>query len=91
VGRHLDRLGAAGDHADRAVVRTFELSGLAAGDDETLAAALGPAAAFAPAEGGAGGLLYGTPAALRAAADAVGEPEASERLTDALAAIRTAL
>jgi dihydropteroate synthase len=91
VGRHLDRLGASSDHADRAVVQTFELTGLAAGDDETLAAALGPAAGFAPAEDGTGGLLYGTPASLRDLADAVSERKASERLTDALAAIRTAL
>ena len=90
VGRHLDRVGASDDHADRAVVRTFELTGLAASDDETLAAVLGAGAGFAPAEDGGDGLLYGTPAALRSAATAVGD-SGSERLREALAAVRADL
>jgi dihydropteroate synthase len=91
VGRHLDRLGADGTHADRALVRTFELTGLEAGDDEALATALGPAAGFAPAADGSGGLLYGTPESLRAAADGVAGDHGSASLRDALAAVRSSL
>jgi dihydropteroate synthase len=91
VGRHLDRLGADGAHADRAVVRTFELTGLEAGDDEVLGPVLGPAAGFAPAADGSGGLLYGTPAALEAAADEVTGDHGSASLRDALLAVRSAL
>ena len=91
AGRHLDRIGAAADHADRAVVRTFELTGLAAGDDEVLASSLGPGAGFAPAQDGSGGLLYGTPESLRAVADAVVGGPGSASLGEALAAVRAAL
>jgi dihydropteroate synthase len=91
AGRHLDRIGADEDHADRAVVRTFELTGLAAGDDEALAGALGPSAGFAPAAGGGGGILYGTPASLRELAETVAGDVGSAELGEALAAVRAEL
>jgi dihydropteroate synthase len=89
--RHLDRIGADTEHADAAVVHTFELTRLEAGDDEALAGVLDAAAGFAPAEDGNGGLLYGTPASLRAAADAVDGGPGSARLVEALAAVRSEL
>jgi len=63
AARHLHRVGAEESAAERATVRVFELSGLAAADREALAAAAADAgAAFAPGEGGC--ILAGSPGEL---------------------------
>ncbi|WP_254822325.1 dihydropteroate synthase [Haloglomus halophilum] len=89
VQRHLDRLGAPADidHAARAATRVFELSGLTEPDRATLTAPP-VGAGFAPGSEPGTGVLYGTPAALRAV---VREVDGSDRLRAALERIEDAL
>ncbi|MFC7080254.1 dihydropteroate synthase [Halorussus caseinilyticus] len=77
TARHLERLGADPDRADDATTRVFELSGLAAAERETLAAAAADAGVVFTT-GTAGDLLAGSPAALARLRDAV--TGASDRL-----------
>ncbi len=62
--RHLDRVGGDSDAAAHAVTRVFEVTGLTADERETLSAlAVEHGARYVPGE--RGGLLVGTPGALR--------------------------
>jgi dihydropteroate synthase len=84
VERHLARLGADAGHAQEAVVRVFELPRLSRPDRDVLRRGLPRSAGYAPGENG--GLLYGTPAALRTV-----DVGASDRLERVFAEIRDRL
>ncbi|KAB1194032.1 dihydropteroate synthase [Haloferax sp. MBLA0076] len=85
AARHLDRMGAPRDVAAESVTRVFELEGLAESDRETLAAAAADAGAVF-AGGETGGLLVGTPTALRRVPDVVrGSSDALEAAVETIA------
>jgi hypothetical protein len=72
-------------------MHTFELTGVKDVDSKHLTEILGPAAGFAQAAEGSGGVLYGTPRSLRAAADAVTDETHSPRLAEMMTAVRALL
>ncbi|MFB6189275.1 MAG: dihydropteroate synthase, partial [Halapricum sp.] len=86
--RHCERIGVAGDAAQQAVVRVFELSGLSPTQRDRLAThAPANGAIYAPGEGSSD-LLVGSPAALRALAS---EFDTEDALGPALTSITDAL
>ncbi|WP_416841179.1 dihydropteroate synthase [Haloferax sp. DFSO52] len=88
AARHLDRIGAPTDVADEFVTRVFELEGLAAAERDNLATgAADIGAIFVGRE--SGGLLVGTPAALRRLPGVIGD--SSDALENALATIERAV
>ncbi|RDI72951.1 dihydropteroate synthase [Halopelagius longus] len=74
VERHLERLGVEDDVTGDAVVRVFELDGLSAADERTVAAAASDGGATFVRGSDGGALLFGTPDALRATRAAADSP-----------------
>jgi dihydropteroate synthase len=91
VIRHLDRVGADDEHAEQAMIHTFEITGFQSEEVKRLAEILGPAAGFAPSAAGTGGILYGTPKSLRAAANTAADEARSTHLAEVMTAVRAML